>query len=66
MPVICNKTVVRGIGGPGQKFFLFILMYVIALSFSSLNLGHVLLNYQNFLFYEHLHEGRTTKYMDLI
>ena len=46
---------------PKKKMFLFILMYVIAPSFSP-KLGHIFLNYQNFLFYEHCREGNTTKY----
>ena len=42
--------------------FLFILIYVIALSFFFPKWGHMFLNYQNFSFYKHLNEGHTKKY----
>ena len=53
----------KGIGGDqGQKkLFLVILIHVIALSFFFPKLGHMFLNYQNFLFYERLSEGYSIK-----
>ena len=54
----------KGIGGGSRpkKLFLFILIYVIALSFFFPKWGHMFLNYQVFSFYGCLSEGDTNKY----
>ena len=45
-----------------KKLFLFILIYVISLSFFFPKWGHTFLTYQNFSFYECLSEGNSSKY----
>ena len=49
-------------GVKAKKLFLFILIYVIALSFFFPKWGHMFLTYQNFSFYGCLSEGDTNKY----
>ena len=58
---------VEGIWGRlGQNnLILLILIHVIAISFFFPKLGHMFLNYNNFLFYEYFREGHTMKYREI-
>ena len=47
-----------------KKQILFILIYVVALSFFFPKWGHMSLNYRNFLFYKHLPEGSISKHSE--